>query len=72
MKCISVYSPFVNELGILTAISIQHNTTTFKSLDFWTFAIKTQHFGNWMFLSSGERREIPTLLGHLQRANLNH
>jgi hypothetical protein len=30
-------------------------------------------FWKWdLFLSSGERRETPTLLGPLERANLNH
>jgi hypothetical protein len=32
----------------------------------------TQRFGNWMFSSSGEGWETHTLLGPLERANLNH
>jgi hypothetical protein len=34
--------------------------------------LRTQRFGNWMFPSSGERRETPTVLGPLERANLIH
>jgi hypothetical protein len=33
---------------------------------------RTRHFGNYLFLSSGEGRKMPTLLGPLERANLNH
>jgi hypothetical protein len=33
---------------------------------------KTQRFRNWMFPSSGEGRQIPTLLGPSERANFNH
>jgi hypothetical protein len=33
---------------------------------------KQKLFGNWMFPSSGEGRETPTLLGPLERANLSH
>jgi hypothetical protein len=32
---------------------------------------KTRRFGNWMFPSSDEGREIPTPLGPLEKANLN-
>jgi hypothetical protein len=33
---------------------------------------KTQRFGNWIFPSSGEVRETPTLLGPLVKASVNH
>jgi hypothetical protein len=50
-----------------------------ESLGFRTVSIvrnskykKTQRFGNWLFPSSGEVGKTPTLLGPLERANLNH
>jgi hypothetical protein len=33
---------------------------------------ETQDIGNDLFLSSGERRVTPTLLGPLESANFNH
>jgi hypothetical protein len=33
---------------------------------------RTQCFGNWMFPSSGESKEIPALLGPSESANLNN
>jgi hypothetical protein len=36
------------------------------------YVLKTQSFGNWMFLSSGKMMGAPTLLDPLQRGNLNH
>jgi hypothetical protein len=50
-----------------------------ESQGLWYFPIvrnskyqKTQRFGNWIFPSSGERKETPTLLIPLEGTNLNH
>jgi hypothetical protein len=46
---------------------------------FWTLSIiqysnnwRAQRFGNWICFHPLVREEIPTLLGSLERANLNH
>jgi hypothetical protein len=48
-------------------------------LDFWTLSIvrysrnqKAQRFGNWICFHPQVGGETPTLLGPLERANLNH
>jgi hypothetical protein len=48
---------------------VQHS----KPLGLWTSPIIQNYkcFGNWICLSSGEGRKTPTLLGPLERANLN-
>jgi hypothetical protein len=44
-------------------------------MDFWAFppsgVLKTRKTTD-LFPSSGERKEIPVLLGHLERDNLNY
>jgi hypothetical protein len=51
----------------------------YSTLGFWTVSFdrnskyrRKQRFGNWLFPFSGEVGKTPTLLGPLERANLNH
>jgi hypothetical protein len=58
-------------------VSTNHMTHHSELLVFWTSSsgvleTRKQCFGNWICLDPGEGAKGPTLLGPLERANLNH
>jgi hypothetical protein len=65
------------EIRCLPKVNLEYSL---ELLDFWTLPIarNSKYLENttlWklgLFLSSGEGKETPTLIGPLERANLNH